>query len=396
MISFDEATERLQALARPLGPEPVALANAHGRVLAEPVLAMVDAPPADVSSMDGYAVREADLAALPVTLPVAFENAAGVADAGSLPESACARIFTGAPLPAGADRVVMQEEVERSGDAATFAAPHSSARFVRKRGSDFSRGDALLPAGTVLGPRQLVAAAAADHAQVTCWRRPRVALLSTGDELAEPGKARATPGAIPESLSAGLGAFVNEWGGLPSPAERLGDDLPTLESAAARAVADHDLVVVTGGASVGERDFAKAMFDPLGLDLAFGKVAIKPGKPVWLGRVGVTSILGLPGNPTSAMVTARLFLAPLLAGMNGRPFAAARNWGSHVLAAPLPPCGSRETFVRAKLDAEGNARPLGNQDSGLQHALASADLLIRRAAAAPALAVGANVPTLTF
>ena len=396
MISFDEATERLQALARPLGPEPVALANAHGRVLAEPVLAMVDAPPADVSSMDGYAVREADLAALPVTLPVAFENAAGVADAGSLPEGACARIFTGAPLPDGADRVVMQEEVERSGDAATFAAPHSSARFVRKRSSDFSRGDALLPAGTVLGPRQLVAAAAADHAQVLCWRRPSVALLSTGDELAEPGEARATPGAIPESLSAGLAAFVKEWGGLPSPVERLGDDLPALESAAARAVADHDLVVVTGGASVGERDFAKAMFAPLGLDLAFGKVAIKPGKPVWLGRVGNTLVLGLPGNPTSAMVTARLFFAPLLAGMTGRPFAAACNWGSHSLAAPLPACGSRETFVRARLDAEGKARPFGNQDSGLQHALASADLLIRRAAAAPALAVGDKVPTLTF
>jgi molybdopterin molybdotransferase len=220
-------------------------------------------------------------------------------------------------------------------------------------------------------------------------------ILSTGDELAQPGTARARADAIPESVSFGVAALARQWGGECIGRARLRDDLAAMENAAREAVEQADLVVVTGGASVGEKDLARAMFEPLGLELAFSKVSIKPGKPVWLGRVGDKLILGLPGNPTSALVTARLFLAPLLAGLTGRPIDEALSWRSVPLASSLGPCGTRETFHRAR-SVKGEADVIAFQDSSAQKALASADILVRQRADSPALEPGTEVEVLDF
>jgi molybdopterin molybdotransferase len=289
----------------------------------------------------------------------------------------------------------MQEAVERRGDWAHFDEPPGAARHIRPAGSDFERGDMLLEAGTMLGPRSIVAAAAADVASISAHKRPRVSILATGDELIEPGAARDTPGGIPESVSFGIAALARDWGANIAGSVRLADRLDAMERAAASALEDCDLVVVTGGASVGEKDFAKTMFAPAGLDLLFSKVAIKPGKPVWLGRAGSTLVIGLPGNPTSALVTGRLFLAPLLARLSGRSVDAALHWRSAPLAAPIAACGTRETFHRARWTDE-RVEILSNQDSSAQKALAAADLLVRQRAGAPALEAGAMVDTLDF
>jgi molybdopterin molybdotransferase len=389
VISFDEAAALVAEAAQPLGREWVRLGEAKGRVLAAPVIAQVDAPPADVSAMDGYAVRDADL---PGRLDLIGESFPGRGYEAPIGTGECVRIFTGAPVPEGADRIVIQEEVRRDGDTAVFGTP-GPARHIRARGSDFGRGDVLLEPGRLVDARALVAAAGADLAEVEVWRRPRLVIIGTGDELAAPGTARATPGAIPESVSLGVAALAEDWGAEVVARRRLGDDLPALEQAAAEALAMADVVVVTGGASVGERDFAKAMFEPAGLELIFSKVAIKPGKPVWLGRARDTLVIGLPGNPNSALATARLLLAPLLAGLTGR--APALRWRQTKLAAPIAATGNRETFYRGASDGD-TVRLLSNQDSGAQSTLAAADLLIRRAAGAPAAAAGEMVEVIDF
>lgn len=371
MISFDEAIRKVTEVARPIGRESVTLAEAAGRVLAAPVVAMIDSPPTDSSAMDGYAVRQADL---PGSFRLIGESFAGGGFDGALEPGTCVRIFTGAPVPAGADLVVIQEVAVRDGEFVKIADLPGPARNIRLLGSDFRAGEMLLQAGQRLDPRALVAAAGADVAEVETWRRPAVLVLGTGDELAPPGEARSRPGAIPESVSFGIAALADSWGGRSLGSRRLADDLPAMEQAAGEALDQADLVVVTGGASVGEKDYAKAMFAPHGLDLIFSKVAIKPGKPVWFGRAGSTLVLGLPGNPTSAMVTARLLLVPLVAGLAGRT--GALGWRSLPLGAPLPACGDRETFHRARL-METGAVAIANQDSSAQRALADADLLLR-------------------
>jgi len=390
MISFDEAIRRLSEVARPLGSESVPLGEADGRVLAAPVAARIDSPRSDSSAMDGYAVREADL---PGPLRLIGESFAGAGYDGTLEAGTCVRIFTGAPVPDGADRIVIQEIAVRDGDSVTLVEPPGPARYIRPRSSDFRAGDALLEAGRRLDPRALVAAAAADVAEVETWRRPAVLVLATGDELTLPGQAVGRPGTIPESVSPGVTALAVAWGGRSLGSRLLADDLPVLERSAGEALELADLVVVTGGASVGEKDHAKAMFAPHGLDLLFSKVAMKPGKPVWLGRARDTLVLGLPGNPTSAMVTARLLLAPLVAGLAGRGGALA--WRGLPLAAPLPACGDRETFHRARL-TEAGAVPVANQDSGAQKALAEADLLLRSQPHDPARPAGDDIEALDF
>ena len=388
MITFDEAVTLVAGAAKPLDAEPVTLGEAHGRTLAEPVVAQVDAPPRDVSAMDGYAVRDADL---PGRLPVAGTAWPGMATV-ALAAGTCLRIFTGGPVPDGADRVVIQEEVIREGDEAIFG-ESAGGRHIRRRGADFPKGAVLLHAGRRLDPRALVAAAGADLGELEVWRKPRLAIFGTGDELTEPGTARDRPGSIPESLLAGVAALAEEAGGMIVMARRLKDNLPELTQMAGWALERADLVVVTGGASVGERDFAKAMFEPHGLELIFSKVAIKPGKPVWLGRAGGRLVMGLPGNPSSAMVTARLLLAPLIEGLAGS--AASLRWRRAPLAAPLDACGDRETFVRASWQGEA-VLPAGYQDSGAQKTLADAELLIRRRAGAPAAEPGETVEIIDF
>lgn len=394
MIAFDEALAIVAAHARPLGMERVALAAARDRVLAAPVVARVDSPPADISAMDGYAVRDAGLAGAERlrVIGAAFPGAPFGSSPGP-PE--CVRIFTGAPIPPGADRVIVQENVRQDGDWAIITAAPSVARHIRPRGADFRAGDQLLGPGQQIGYRALVAAAGADVAELEVWRRPRLTIISTGDELAEPGAARGQPLSIPESVSFGVGALAETWGAEPIARHRLKDDIATMKAGAAAALAASDLVIVAGGASVGEKDYAKRVFTALGAELLFSKVAIKPGKPVWFAQAGDRLVLGLPGNPTSAMVTARLLLAPLLAGMSGRDPADAVRWRPMRLAAALPATGDRESFIRASRTADG-ATPLGNQDSGMQLALVRADLLIRRRSASPALAAGADVDVIDF
>lgn len=393
MISFDEASAITTAAALPLGLEEVALDHAQGRTLAKPVRAMVCAPPCDVSAMDGYAVRDADLSAFPARLKLIGKSFAGRRFEGAIGPGECVRIFTGAAVPAGADRVVVQESVRLSGAEALIDVAPGDARHVRARGSDFEEGEILLPAGRQLDYRALVAAAGADVARLHVWRRPRVVLLATGDELAEPGSARDMHGHIPESISFGMLALARDWGAEPRGRVRLPDIVAEMKVAAATAIERADLVVVTGGASVGEKDFARAMFEPLGLELLFSKVAMKPGKPVWLGRVGRVLVLGLPGNPTSALVTARLFLAPLIAGLAGRSPTAAQRWRTLPIGTRLPACGARETFVRARWDGHA-VEPVSNQDSSAQKALAGSDLLLRRRANAAATDPGTLVDVL--
>lgn len=375
MIAFDAALALIEDHAGLIGIEEVALAQAAGRVLAQPLHARIGSPRMAVAAMDGYAVIDA--ATRPGTaLTVIGESRAGAGFAGTVSAGQAVRIFTGAPMPAGADRCIMQEYAHRDGDRVEFAEGYGPGWHVRAAASDFAAGDCLLAAGTRLTPRAMIAAAAADRAHLTVARRPRVAIVGTGDELAPPGEAHLRADAIPDSVTHGIAALIAEAGAQLINRRTGLDDLPALEAAADAALDSADLVIVTGGASEGERDFAKAMFAAHGLELIFAKVAIKPGKPVWLGRARGKWVLGLPGNPTSAMVTARLFLLPLLGRLQGLSASAVLHWRKLPLAAPLSATGSRETFARARWD-EAGLTPLGNQDSGAQGPLAEAEWLIR-------------------
>jgi molybdopterin molybdotransferase len=393
MISYDEALANIGSAAKPLGTKPVALAEAAGRVLAVPVIAAIDSPRADVSAMDGYAVRHADLNDYPVSLSVAGESFPGIGWDGTVEAGQCVRIFTGAPLPVGADRIVIQERVRREGGTATIEADPGPATWVRPRGHDFRAGDEVLPAGRLVDPAALIAAAGADVAALQVFTRPRVAVLSTGDELVEPGQAGSSPLAIPDSASIGVAALAEEWGAEIVSRTRLRDELEAMRSAASDALATADVTIVIGGASVGERDFAKAMFEPSGLELLFAKVSIRPGKPAWFGRAGGKLVLGLPGNPTSALVTARLLVAPLLSAMQGRTIDDALAWEPARLAASLPECDQRETFHRARW-AGGQVLLLEFQESHGQKALAEANVLVRQPANSAALPAGEIVSVL--
>ena len=395
MISFDEAVELVRQTALPLGTETASLENAAGRVLASPVIARIESPRNDVSAMDGYAVRDSDLTALPTRLRVAGKSFAGASWNEDLQSGVCVRIFTGAAVPSGADRVIMQEDVRRDGDTAIIGDQPGKARHIRRKGSDFGEGEELLPAGRLLDPRAIIAAAAADLTGVEVYRRPSVRILSTGDELANPGSAGGIRDAIPESVSFGIAALAAQWGAKVLDRVRVADDIERMEEIAAQATRGTDLVIVTGGASVGEKDFAKAMFEPMGLDLFFSKVSIKPGKPVWLGRAGNALVMGLPGNPTSAFVTARLLLAPLIARLSGRKIEEALGWQRARLSAPLRECGPRETFHRGRWT--GNEVELFDfQDSSAQKVLARSDVLVRQRANSPARSTGSEVDVLAL
>lgn len=392
MITLDEALAQLAGAVQPLPAEDVPLVEADGRVLAEPVHAALDAPRRAVSAMDGYALRDRD-AAICAQLRVIGESFAG----GDLPPPLgagdCVRIFTGAALPDGADRVIMQENCTAEAGVMTIAREYGPGWHVRAAGSDFRAGDLLLPKGRMLDPGAVVTLAGADRASALVYAAPRVALIATGDELAPPGTARDHPLTIPESVSYGVAALARQHGAQITARLRGVDDLAALTALARQALEQADVVIVTGGASVGERDFAKPMFAAHGLDLLFPKVAIKPGKPVWLGRVSGRWVLGLPGNPTSAMVTARLFLVPLLAALQGRAIGEVLDWQDHPLSAPLPVTGDRETLWRARGLADG-LEPVRNQDSGAQATLAAAQWLIRRLPGDPALDAGHPVSAL--
>jgi molybdopterin molybdotransferase len=393
MISFDEAIALIASAADPLGTERVGIGEAAGRVLAQPVVAAIDSPRADVSAMDGYAVRRTDLGPYPVGLKLVGESLPGAGWAGTVEAGQCVRIFTGAPLPTGTDRIVIQERVRRDGDKISIDGDPGPATWVRPRGKDFCAAGEILRAGRLLDPTALIAAAGADVAEVEVFERPRVVVLSNGDELVEPGEARKSALAVPDSASPGVAALADQWGAQIVSRTRLPDDLEQMRAAASAVFASADLVVVIGGASVGERDFAKAMFSHQGLGLLFDKISIRPGKPAWLGRAGRKLVLGLPGNPTSALVTGRLLLAPLLTAMQGRQIDQALSWEPARLATPIPACDQRETFHRAHL-AGDQVSLVGFQESHAQKALADADVLVRQRAHSPAFVTGDTVQVL--
>jgi molybdopterin molybdotransferase len=389
-LDFDTAITRMATVAAPLGQERVALADAAGRILAKPVLARLDSPRADLAAMDGYAVCGAQVARLKIvgdSFPARpFRGAIGPGEA--------VRIFTGAPMPDGADRVIVQELAVRHGDEVAIPAAEGR-RHVRPRGSDFAASQALLPVGRRLDARAMLVAAAADAATLTVWRQPRVFILATGDELSTPGLAGGGALSIPDSTSLAIAALAIEWGATISGMALVPDDIDTIEAQARTAMARADILVVTGGASVGDRDFSREALGALGLDRVFAGVAIKPGKPAWYGQAGGTQVLGLPGNPTAALVTARLFLAPLLCLLTGRPANAALGWRPAALGAPLGDTGNRESFLCG--DWNGSAvRALDRQAASSQASLAISNVLIRRARDAAAEPTGASAMILDF
>lgn len=395
LVSFDEASRVIAAHAKPLGVETVPIDAADGRILARPATARRSSPATLVSAMDGYAVRDADLAQLPARLPIAGKSFAGDGFGSTLPAGSCVRIFTGASAPAGTERIVMQEDVREEDGMAVFATCLSPRRHLRLPGSDFREGDTLVSAGSMLTPQRLIGIAAADLADVEVFRQPRVVIICCGDELAEPGSARQSADKIPESISYGIAALVRQWGGTVAARWRRPDNLVRLQAAAADAAALADVVVMIGGASVGEKDHAKDAFAPLQMEFLFTKVAIKPGKPVWFGRAGKTLIVGLPGNPSSALVTGRLFLAPLLAGLSGGTATDALDWRMMRSSAPIAGCSDRDVFSRATVMAR-SAVCLLDQDSASQKALADATHLIRRRSGDPSSGADALVETLVL
>lgn len=396
MLSVEEARGRIIAAFAPLAAEQVAIADALGRVLAEDVAARVDQPPVAVSAMDGYAVRAIDVAALPATLRVIGQSAAGGGFAGTLEPGQAVRIFTGAPLPDGADTIVIQENTEAGGDRVSVIDGKAPVgRFIRPAGLDFRAGQVGLAAGRRLTARDIGLAAAMNRPWLKVRRRPRIAILATGDEVVMPGDPMG-PSQIASSNSLGLGAFVAACGG---EAVQLGiapDDRDALGRMAAGATG-MDLLLTTGGASVGDHDLVQEVLGAQGFALDFWKIAMRPGKPLIFGRIGPTPVLGLPGNPVSTVVCATVFLRPAMAAMLGES-AAAEPAERAVLATALPANDERQDYLRATLSRDGAgrllARPFERQDSSMLANMAHADCLIVRPPHAPATEAGATVEIL--
>jgi molybdopterin molybdotransferase len=378
LLSFDEARARLLSSAARLPAERVALAEAWGRVLAADLVAESPLPPFDYSAMDGYAVATADLEGDPPwTLPVAGESPAGGLPS-PLPSRAATRIFTGGRLPERADAVVMQESVTRSGDRVGLQARPSPGQHIRRAGEDLTAGARAIEAGTRLSAGAIALAAMLDRPALTVARRPRVTILCTGDELRAPGSGP-RPGSIPESNSAPLAALASQGGAVVEVAPIVPDDPKVIERAIEAALVGSDLLITVGGVSVGDRDFVRPALERAGVTLDFWKVAIKPGKPLVVGSRETTHVLGLPGNPASALVTMATFGVPLLRVLQGdaRPlpmtFAVRLDRGR--TRSP-----DRMEFVRATLHvAEGIlvARAHDNQASGAATSLATSDGLAR-------------------
>lgn len=387
----------LDAVA-PLPPETCAAADALGRVLAEPVHAGRTLPPWDVSAMDGYALRAADVAAAPATLPVAFEVAAGGDRARALAPGTAARIFTGAPLPPGADTVVRQEDTERAGDRVRIRVAPVAGTDVRPAGEDVRAGDLVLAPGTKLGPGQLGMLAALGRSVVAVHQRPRVAILSGGDELVEPD-GDASGGRIVSSNSYSLAAQCREAGAEPLYLGIARDTPEHLEQRLRAGLTAH-VLVSSAGVSVGDHDYVRPVLEKLGCELVFWGVRIRPGFPLVFGRFGAHDpagrgplVFGLPGNPVSAMVTFEQFVRPALRRMAGQ-----RAWFrpriAATLAEPLRKAAGRLHFVRVRLTREGGrvvATPTGNQSSGVLRSMALADGLLVFPAEARELAAGATV-----
>ncbi|MFO0672415.1 MAG: gephyrin-like molybdotransferase Glp [Polyangiaceae bacterium] len=398
LLGFDEARDRLLGLARPLGTERAALDAADGRVIRETVLAHVDSPPADTSAMDGYAVATADLTHAPYTLPVV-----GMARPGALlerlaPGTAC-RIFTGAELPLGADAIVLQEDAREDAGRVTFDAAPSHGDHVRRRGEDLAVGATAVAEGTRLTPSKLGLLASLDRAWVTVSRRPRVAIIGTGDELRLPGTPH-RPGTVAESGTLVVRALAARAGADAVVCPMVRDDPDALAAALRDALRATDLVVTVGGMSEGDFDLVRPTLSAVGATLTFFKVAIKPGKPLGVGEHPGGYFLGLPGNPAAAVVTFALFGVPFLRALAGdsRPIAPRRTAR---LATPVRQKPGRRTFLRATLESGDDddlprVRPLLHQSSGSIATVAHADVLAVVPETVSELPAGATVEVIAF
>jgi len=385
-----DALARVLAGADALPAETVKLEDAFGRVLAEDLVALRTQPPAAVSAMDGYAVRASDVAQAPVKLKLIGEVAAGHPFEGDVKAGQAARIFTGGVMPAGSDTVVIQELTTHEGDTVTIQKTAAKGRNVRLKGIDFTQGQVLLRKGQRLSDRDLMLAAAMNHASLPVHRRPKVAVFATGDELVPPGSTP-KPGEIVYSngfaiiaLARASGAEVNDLG-------IARDKVDDIAAAVRRARAwGADILVTSGGASVGEHDLVQRALKTEGLDLSFWRVALRPGRPMLHGRLGGMHVLGVPGNPVSAYVCAFLFLVPLIGRLSGRGNVE-RVPEPARLGRDLPANDERADYLRAVLTAGPDgpvATPLPSQDSSLMAPLAKADCLLIREPNAPAASSG--------
>lgn len=387
MLSVSEARDTILDGVSRLGAETVDLEAASGRTLAEPVVAPRDQPPFDASVMDGYALRAADT---PGKLRIAGESAAGAAFGSALGQGEAVRISTGAPLPKGADAVLAQEEA--SVESGTLDAPRVEARrYVRARAGDFHAGETLVADGRVIesGTVALIAGAGAVHVQVA--KRPNISVLCNGRELVLPGDA-ARDDQIFDSASYGVASLARAWGADARRSPPLPDDAEVITSAVKRELGRCDVLVFIGGASVGPHDHARLVVERLGIEIVFAGIAVRPGRPTWLGRTRGSLVLGLPGNPASALVCARLFLAPLIEVMLSGAAARSCALEQAPLAAPMTANGNREAYVRAiKPPGERTITPIMDEDSSLMSVLSNSDALIRREIGARRTDEGAHV-----
>ena len=397
-LTVDEALARVLAGVAAFGPadcETILIETALGRVLGAPLSTRDWQPPFDASAMDGWAVRAADVATLPARLAIIGESAAGHPFAGSLDAGQAVRIYTGAPVPPGANAIVIQENARREGAHVVVTEGQIDPTYIRLRGMDYGPGTLIAAPGDRLTPRLITLAAATGAAQVTVRRKPRVAVLATGDELVTPGTAQLGPGQIRASNHIGIAAMVEATGGAP---RILGIALDTRQSLDAHiaTAADADILVTIGGASVGDHDLVAPALQARGMDLDFWKIAMRPGKPLMFGRLAHQRVVGVPGNPVSSLVCARLFLVPLIRALLGLEPEPHRVTQARVATA-LASNGPRAHYMRAITgrDADGlTVRPVASQDSSLLTPLAQADCLLVRPIGAPACAAGARVPIL--
>ncbi|HEV7926290.1 MAG TPA: gephyrin-like molybdotransferase Glp [Verrucomicrobiae bacterium] len=400
ILSVEQARERILETVRPLPSEAAALSEALGRFTAEPLRSTIDLPPADNSAMDGYAVRTDDLASATATAPVAL-RVIGTAPAGVVLDEAveagtCARVFTGSLLPRGADAVVMQEDVKQNSEDSSSVLFFESAPpwdNVRLRGEDVKTGAVLLEAGERLTAPRLSLLAAAGISTVRVARRPIVGLLATGDELREAGRPLEA-GAIYESNRIGLAALALQAGAMPKVYPLVRDELSATQAALEQAFAESDVVISTGGVSVGEMDWVKPAFAAIGGQLDFWRVDMRPGKPFAFGRWKEKLFFGLPGNPVSALVSFLLLAKPALLQLQGAREVLPRTI-SVVLTEPLVNHAERRHFMRVSLDGRGGARSAGNQSSHVLSAMARAHGLVD-VPPSTTLAEGAQVLVLTL
>ncbi len=388
MLSIEEALDKIRSGITPLPTEEIFVSDALGRVLAEDVIATVSHPPQAVSAMDGYAVRAADVSDAPVNLKQIGEAAAGHKFEGEVGPGECARIFTGGALPRGADSIVIQEDTDADGNTVTIKGTPSLGEWVRPEGLDFAAGKVLLSAGRIMTARDVGLAAAAGTTWIRVRRRPRIAILSTGDEIVMPG-APMRPDQIVSSNSVALVAYAQTLGA-EGTSIGIAEDRPESLRARLNDATGFDILVTSGGASVGDHDLVQSVFGDEGLELGFYKIAMRPGKPLIFGNIGGTYLLGLPGNPVSTGVTSAIFLKAAVESMLG--IAPGPLYQAARLGRGLEANGKRLDFMRARLETSDSdlptATPFERQDSSMMAAFADADCLVMREIGAPAAKAG--------